>query len=95
MVTKVNDTMTEDALIKALQDAIEAQPDIEPNTITRKEFEDAMGISEYKAHKLLSQLADDGVLQRDYIARTNLWKESTRIKGYRYVGAAIKENGAK
>lgn len=84
---KVQTDTPEEELIKALQAALEAQPDIEPGTITKREYAALRDVSDYTARKELDILMDAGALEASYVMRINAWKERQRVKGYRYVGS--------
>lgn len=89
MTTHINATMTEEELIKALQEALQSiDVENEPGTITTKEFAAATGMTRRAAIDELRSLAKRDVVKPDYVLRTDDWGDSRHIKGWRYVGKA-------
>jgi hypothetical protein len=77
--------ITEDELLKAIQDALaqDQPPGNEPGTITTTEFAEHQGASEGKARAALKKLTRTGHLVPAWVLRTDDWNVSQKIKGYR------------
>ncbi len=80
--------ITEDDLLRAIQDALQQEPEDgrEPGTITRPEAQRELGASRDRCTKALKQLVADGVLQYAMVYRGDAWGSTPqRVKGYRFV----------
>lgn len=78
-------TFDESELLALLEEALGAPgPDErEAGTITTREVSESLGVSHYRAEKVLRQLLDEERVKRAMITRTDAWGTTKLVKGYR------------
>ena len=92
----MTDDITEDDLLTAIRDYLEAPADDagdrEPGTITRPEIVAQFNLAKNLAVSTISKLIEDGVIEPAMIWRRDAWGYSTRRRGYRYIGTKVQED---